>query len=204
MSGLATHWIVPSPGEHTCSICLNKVNDGDAVMTCACQGGHGFHKNCLSQWLPQARNCPYCQAQVGIFQGNQPKDGYMGIETRGFSLAGFNCATIIITYNLEDGIQSNNHPEPGKAYTGTYRKAFLPFNSEGLETLRLLKIAWDNGNIFHIGESLTTGRKNTVCWGTIPHKTMPNTDINQYIEFGFPDNDYFERVKYQCNNLGIY
>lgn len=205
MSGIAKHWIVPSAGSHTCPICLESINEGEAVVTCNCQSGtHGFHKHCLAQWLPRARNCPHCQAQVGIYQGTQPKNGYMAIETKGFKLAGFDCATLVITYNIEDGIQEEEHPEPGEYYEGTYRRAFLPFNSEGLETLRLLKLAFDNRNIFRVGQSLTTGQNNVTCWSTIPHKTVANADINNYIEFGFPDANYFDRVKYQCNNLGIY
>jgi len=128
----------------------------------------------------------------------------MAVETRAFSLAGFTCPTLIIRYNICSGIQNTTHPEPGEEYFGTVRHAYLPFNSEGIETLRLLRVAWENKCIFKVGTSLTTGEKNVVCWGIIPHKTVPNSDPNTSMEFGFPDVNYFDRVKYACNNLGIF
>lgn len=203
----AKHWIVNVPGSMQCSICLETINDGQAVATCHCNAGtHGFHRHCLQPWLARARNCPVCQKSVGIYQGNQPLEegDYMAIQTRPFSLAGFTCPTIVIRYNIHSGIQGEDHPNPGEEYFGAIRTAYLPFNSEGIETLRLLRIAWDNRCIFKVGTSLTTGQDNVVCWGIIPHKTVPNTDPNTSMEFAFPDLNYFERVKYACNNLGIF
>mgnify|MGYP001437563472 CR=1 FL=1 len=206
-SSCAKHWIVNVPGSMQCSICLETINEGEAVATCHCDAQtHGFHRHCLQPWLARARKCPVCQKNVGIFQGTQPLEAgdYMAIESVPFSLAGFKCPTILIRYVIQDGIQKEEHPNPGREYWGTARQCFLPFNSEGIETLRLLRIAWENKCIFKVGTSLTTGVENTVCWGTIPHKTNANTDVNKCPEFGFPDNSYFDRVKYACNNLGIF
>ena len=203
----ASHWIVKVPGNYDCSICLSSINNGEAVATCKCDAGtHAFHHHCIAPWLSRARNCPVCQKTVGIYQGTQPLEAgdYMAVETRPFSLAGYTCPTLVIRYNIRHGIQTSAHPQPGTEYLGTIRTAYLPFNSEGIETLRLLRIAWDNKCIFKVGTSLTTGHDNMVCWGIIPHKTIPNTDINTPMEFAFPDVDYFERVKYACNNLGIF
>lgn len=206
-SGCAKHWIVNIPGNFQCPICLESINDSEAVATCHCDAGtHGFHRHCLQPWLARARSCPQCQKKVGIYQGTQPAQAgdYMAIESSSHSLAGFNCPTIIIKYNIQSGKQGQEHPNPGQRYEGTYRRAYLPFNSEGIETLRLLRLAWDNRCIFKVGTSLTTGEENVVCWGIIPHKTVPNTDPNEFVEFGFPDDNYFERVRYACNNLGIF
>ena len=203
----ASHWIVKVPGIFECSICLGSINDGEAVATCHCDvGTHAFHPHCIKPWLSRARNCPVCQKTVGIYQGTQPLEAgdYMAIETRAFSLAGYTCPTIIIRYNIQHGIQKSTHPQPGEDYFGTIRNAYLPFNSEGIETLRLLRVAWENGCIFKVGTSLTSGQDNVVCWGIIPHKTIPNTDPNTPMEFAFPDDNYFDRVKYACNNLGIF
>ena len=203
----AKHWIVNVPGSMQCSICLETINDGEAVATCYCHANtHGFHRHCLQPWLARARKCPVCQKSVGIYQGTQPLEAgdYMAIESAPFSLAGYQCPTIVIRYSIRSGTQKDHHPNPGESYTGTLRYAYLPFNSEGIETLRLLRIAWDNKCIFKVGTSLTTGETNVVCWGTIPHKTVSNTDPNTSLEFAFPDINYFERVKYACNNLGIF
>jgi len=203
----AKHWIVNTPGVHQCPVCLSSINEGEAVATCHCDAGtHGFHRHCLQPWLARARSCPQCQKKVGIYQGTQPLEtgDYMAVESVPFALAGFQCPTLTIRYSIHNGIQKAGHPNPGQEYFGTIRTAYLPFNSEGIETLRLLRIAWDNGCIFKVGTSLTTGAEDVVCWGIIPHKTVPNSDINQHIEYGFPDATYFDRVRYACNNLGIF
>ena len=203
----AKHWIVNVQGSTQCSICLETINDGQAVATCHCDANtHGFHRHCLQPWLARERSCPVCQKTVGIYQGTQPLEAgdYMAVESVPFSLAGFQCPTLVIQYSIQNGIQGGEHPKPGQGYFGTIRTAYLPFNSEGIETLRLLRIAWDNKCIFKVGTSLTTGAEDVVCWGIIPHKTEPNSDINANIEYGFPDNSYFDRVRYACNNLGIF
>ena len=41
--------------------------------------------------------------------------------------------TIQITYNIPDGTQSLNHPNPGQRYTGGTRVAYLPDTTEGRE-----------------------------------------------------------------------
>lgn len=207
VSQCADHWIVKVAGTYQCSICLQSINEGEAVTTYKCDAGtHAFHEQCLKRWLSRARCCPVCQKTVGIYQGTQPLEtgDYMAISTRACSLAGFQCPTIIITYHIADGIQGQEHPNPGEEYYGTVRRAYLPFNNDGCETLRLLRVAWENRCIFKVGTSLTTGEDNVVCWGIIPHKTVPNTNASQPVEFGYPDNGYFERVKYACNNLGIF
>lgn len=207
ISQCAEHWIVKVAGIYECSICLQTINDGEAVTTHKCDAGtHAFHEQCLKPWLSQARKCPVCQKSVGIYQGTQPLEtsDFMAVETRGFSLAGYNCPTLVITYHIADGIQKDNHPNPGENYYGTSRRAYLPFNNEGCDILRLLKVAWDNKCIFKVGTSLTTGEDNVVCWGIIPHKTVPNTHATETVEFGYPDNSYFDRVRYACNNLGIF
>lgn len=206
-SGCAKHWIVNVPGSMQCSICLETINDGQAVATCHCDAGtHGFHRHCLQPWLARARKCPCCQKTVGIYQGTQPLEAgdYMAIESWNHKLAGYTCPTIAIRYNIRDGTQGEHMPNPGAPYKGTIRHAFLPFNSEGIETLRLLRLAWDNKCIFKVGTSLTSGEENVVCWGIVPHKTDSNPDEQAAVQFGFPDDNYFERVKYACNNLGIF
>jgi deltex-like protein len=128
----------------------------------------------------------------------------MAVESWSHKLAGYSCPTLVIRYNIRDGTQGEHMPNPGAPYKGTNRHAFLPFNSEGIETLRLLRLAWDNKCIFKVGTSLTSGEENVVCWGIVPHKTDSNPDEQTAVQFGFPDDNYFERVKYACNNLGIF
>jgi deltex-like protein len=43
-----------------------------------------------------------------------------------------------------------------------------------------------------IGTSQTTGAKNQVVWGDIPHKTAFSGGFSRH---GYPDETYFERLK---------
>ena len=53
-----------------------------------------------------------------------------------FSLPGYEgCRTIQITYDIPDGTQGQNHPNPGKRYKGGTRVAYLPDSPEGQEVL---------------------------------------------------------------------
>jgi len=68
----------------------------------------------------------------------------------------------------------DDHPNPGKRYTGTTRTAYLPDKPEGRQVLQLLKRAFEAKLIFTIGTSNTTGRENVVIWNDIHHKTKPD------------------------------
>lgn len=51
-----------SCGSITCSICLEDFEDGEEVSVMPCSGGHGFHTNCIVEWLGQYSNmCPLCR-----------------------------------------------------------------------------------------------------------------------------------------------
>jgi deltex-like protein len=81
--------------------------------------------------------------------------------------------TIEITYSFSSGIQGPLNPYPGKPFSGTTRKAYLPNNKEGREILALLRRAFDDQHIFTIGRSSTTGQDNVITWNDIHHKTSP-------------------------------
>jgi deltex len=189
--------IVPSNGSHQCSICLNQVTDGQAVCTIECDPHkHGFCHGCLDQWMKSNMNCPYCNVNCGIKQGDMP-DGIMAFKTVGVALPGFDCPTIVIQYIIPDGIQDERHEKPGEPFSGTMRNAFLPCNDEGLTILRLLRKAFDNKLTFRVGTSLTTGEEDTVCWTTIHHKT------SYHGTWGYPDVTYLNRVEDELSQFGI-
>ncbi|KAL2918529.1 hypothetical protein HK105_201930 [Polyrhizophydium stewartii] len=50
-------------GTHEkCSICLTQYDDGDELRVMSCR--HGFHKDCLDQWLVSYHNsCPICRTR---------------------------------------------------------------------------------------------------------------------------------------------
>ena len=80
----------------------------------------------------------------------------------------------------------------GANYSGTRRNAFLPGNPDGIEVLGLLILAFQRKLTFLVGTSLTTGRKDTVVWAGIHHKTSESGGVSC---FGYPDETYFARVK---------
>ncbi|XP_077982221.1 uncharacterized protein LOC144437202 isoform X2 [Glandiceps talaboti] len=141
-------------------------------------------------------------ATVLLTRGNQP-DGIMThtIEKK-LHLPGYEKnGTIIVQYEFSGGIQKRGHPNPGRHYSGTVRTAYLPSNGEGLEVLSLLRKAFDNGLLFTIGKSMTTGIDNCVVWNDVHHKTSMRGGPASY---GYPDPTYLTRVKEELSAKGIY
>ena len=56
-----------SPGD--CSICHDRLNNGQQVVTLDCPGYHRFHRDCICGWYRLHRNnttCPMCRAPVDL------------------------------------------------------------------------------------------------------------------------------------------
>ena len=66
------------------------------------------------------------------------------------------------------------HPNPGSAFHGTDRTAFLPDTDEGREVLNLLQKCFMARLTFTIGRSVTTGADDCVVWNGVHHKTSPS------------------------------
>ncbi|CAG06732.1 unnamed protein product [Tetraodon nigroviridis] len=144
--------------------------------------------------------CPVCKHVFGTMVGNQP-DGTMRADIIPTPLPGFpNCGTIVITYTVPDGIQTEKHPNPGMPFCGIQRKAYLPNNKEGKEVLQLLQRAFDQKLIFTVGQSRTTNAENQVTWNDIHHKTAIRSGPTG---FGYPDPDYLRRVRDELKAKGI-
>ena len=152
---------------------------------------HFFHIKCLNGLIgeKQSFRCPICSKIYGILTGDMPP-GYFNAYITNQSCAGYDCNTIVIQYTFNNG--------PG--YTGTSRRCYLPNNPEGREILALLKVAFDRRLTFVVGTSITTGRKNTVVWNGIHHKTQL---FGGPTNFGYPDKNYFNRVKEELAARGV-
>ncbi|XP_074531436.1 uncharacterized protein LOC141794805 [Halichoeres trimaculatus] len=182
--------------EETCPICMDTFFKKTQLK---CK--HEFCEECLEQ-LKKSMGpmCPVCKHVYGKIEGNQPF-GTMTWRSCGQSLPGFpNCGHIVITYNIPSGIQTENHPDPGKSFHGTTRMAFLPDNKEGKEVLYLLKKAFEQKLIFTVGTPRTTGAENQVTWNDIHHKTSMTGGATG---FGYPDPHYLRRVKEELKAKGI-
>ncbi|KAG5682662.1 hypothetical protein PVAND_012001 [Polypedilum vanderplanki] len=196
------------PQSKPCPICLNELHrDNSAknpiVSLSRCQ--HLMHLNCLNELILSQKSdlqknlyieCPTCGIIYGDKRGNQPP-GTMSWITIPKALPGHeDCNTIQIIYNIASGIQTENHPNPGRAFfaVGFPRICYLPENPTGRKILRFLKVAFDRGLLFSIGRSATTGREDVVIWKNVEHKTQFSM---------YPDPNYLQRVMEQLVHLGV-
>lgn len=182
--------------DDTCPICMEKISNKVILTKCK----HEFCKSCIETALQYKQTCPVCNTVYGLVQGDQP-EGRMCFRRISTPLPGYpSCGTIAIEYIMQSGFQTQNHPNPGKPYSGITRKAYLPDNEEGQEVLKLLGRAFNQKLIFTIGNSRTTGAKDVITWNDIHHKTsMYGGPAN----FGYPDPDYLKRVRSELKARGI-
>ncbi|XP_021465726.2 E3 ubiquitin-protein ligase DTX3L isoform X1 [Oncorhynchus mykiss] len=187
---------VGAAGEATCPICMDIFTNKEK-LSCT----HEFCKECLRRSVESmGPSCPVCKDVYGKVEGDQP-DGTMTHTISYTNLPGFTqCDTIVINYDIPDGKQTRKHPNPGKHFYGTQRRAYLPNNIEGNEVLKLLKKAFNQRLIFTVGISRTTGAENVVTWNDIHHKTNIGGGAQS---FGYPDHDYLSRVKDELKAKGI-
>ncbi|XP_043829969.1 E3 ubiquitin-protein ligase DTX3L-like [Dromiciops gliroides] len=182
--------------EEECVICMGVIRQKEVLPTCK----HGFCSSCIREAMKHKPVCPVCQTSYGIMKGNQP-DGTMTTSYRTSSLPGYNSyGTIVIHYDMRGGIQTEEHPNPGKRFEGTRRVAYLPNNEEGRQVLHLLRRAFDQRLIFTIGQSRTSGVKDVITWNDIHHKTL---QFGGPENFGYPDPNYLPRVKMELKAKGI-
>ncbi|NXW20978.1 DTX3L ligase, partial [Circaetus pectoralis] len=182
--------------KDVCPICMERINNKEILRKC----NHAFCKSCIDQAMTYKQTCPVCNTVYGLMKGDQP-EGTMSTRTLSSALPGYpKCGTIEITYSMHSGIQTSNHPNPGKPYCATSRRAYLPDNKEGREILQLLRRAFNQKLIFTVGQSRTTGAKGVITWNDIHHKT---STIGGPMNFGYPDPDYLKRVRSELKARGI-
>jgi deltex len=187
-----------------CSICLCQETSDDNAAVELVHCGHAFHEACIRSAFANKPECPLCKRIYAVVEGNMPKNGTMSVDILPpgiLPLSSYeSMGTLLIRYTLPHGVQGPEHPNPGELYSGTVRTAFLPDNDDGQEVLRLLQVAWERRLTFTVGRSLTTGLENTVTWNGIHHKTCPHGGTAM---FGWPDPEYFFRVKSELSSFGI-
>ncbi|XP_048477254.1 probable E3 ubiquitin-protein ligase DTX3 [Rhincodon typus] len=188
----------PAPYRDPCPICLGEMTEARTLDGC----GHSFCPPCIQGAFQVRPVCPVCGFIYGVVTGDQPLGGSMSsAKQQGLQLPGYEgSGSIQITYTIPSGIQGPEHPNPGQAYRGTTRVAYLPDCSEGRKVYQLLKKAFDQRLIFTVGTSRTTGQSNVVTWNDIHHKTSPWGGPER---FGYPDPSYLERVQQELAAKGI-
>nr|XP_009942546.1 PREDICTED: E3 ubiquitin-protein ligase DTX3L [Opisthocomus hoazin] len=182
--------------KDVCPICMETISDKEILVKC----NHAFCRSCIAQAMTYKQSCPVCNTVYGLVKGDQP-EGTMSTRVMSTSLPGYaGCGTIEITYSMYSGIQTSNHPNPGKPYSATTRLAYLPDNKEGREVLQLLRRAFNQKLIFTVGHSRTTGVQNVITWNDIHHKTSMTGGLTK---FGYPDPHYLQRVRSELKARGI-
>ncbi|XP_019615168.1 PREDICTED: probable E3 ubiquitin-protein ligase DTX3 [Branchiostoma belcheri] len=145
--------------------------------------------------------CPICGEVYGTMWGAQPEGTMEWKVDPHLPLPGYERhGTIVVMYDFPDGIQTSNHPNPGRRYYGCHRRAYLPNTAEGMEVCRLLHKAFQTKLLFTVGQSVTTGMDNCVIWNDIHHKTNTHGGPTNH---GYPDPDYLRRVKEELAVKGI-
>ncbi|CAM5088505.1 unnamed protein product [Natator depressus] len=179
-----------------CAICMDKIYQKEVLQKCK----HEFCKACIQEAMKYKPACPVCNTFYGLIQGNQP-EGTMSFSKLPYRITGYpQCGTIKIDYHMPGGVQTKNHPNPGRQYFGTSRTAYLPDNKEGREILQLLKRAFDQRLIFTVGQSRTSGANDMITWNDIHHKTSMSGGPEM---FGYPDPNYLKRVREELKSKGI-
>uniref|UniRef100_A0A8C3S3I9 E3 ubiquitin-protein ligase n=1 Tax=Chelydra serpentina TaxID=8475 RepID=A0A8C3S3I9_CHESE len=179
-----------------CAICMDKIHQKEVLQKCK----HEFCKACIQEAMKYKPACPVCNTVYGLIQGNQP-DGTISFSKLAYSIPGYPyCGTIKIDYHMQGGVQTKNHPNPGRRYSGTSRTAYLPDNKEGREIFQLLKRAFNQRLIFTVGQSRTSGANDVITWNDIHHKTSMMGGAEM---FGYPDPNYLKRVREELKAKGI-
>ncbi|XP_066498528.1 uncharacterized protein si:busm1-163l24.3 [Hoplias malabaricus] len=140
--------------------------------------------------------------------GKHPKQaqgiqGTMMFTKLPVSLPGHNpYPTAKITYCIPDGIQGEEHPNPGSPFQGGYFEAYLPFSPKGQVLLTCLKNAFKQGLTFRVLSVNNTpqGSRARVSWSQIPHKTMMEGDRSGN---GYPDPAYLDELSEALKACGI-
>ncbi|NXT01449.1 DTX3L ligase, partial [Jacana jacana] len=182
--------------KDSCPICMERIKEKEILSKCK----HAFCKSCIERAMTYKPVCPVCNTIYGVLEGNQP-DGTMSYRTVSSSLPDYpSCGTIEIMYHMYSGIQTSSHPNPGKPFGSTFRKAYLPDNKEGREILQLLERAFNQKLIFTVGQSRTAGVGDVITWNDIHHKTSM---FGGPTNFGYPDPGYLQRVRSELKAKGI-
>nr|XP_033812681.1 E3 ubiquitin-protein ligase DTX1 [Geotrypetes seraphini] len=212
---------VKNPPDEDCTICMERL-----VTSSGYEGvlnhkgikpelvgklgkcGHLYHLLCLVAMYNNGNKdgslqCPTCKAIYGEKTGTQPP-GKMEFHVIPHSLPGYTeFKTIRIVYDIPTGIQTAEHPTPGKKFTarGFPRHCYLPDNEKGRKVLKLLIVAWGRRLIFTIGTSSTTGESDTVVWNEIHHKTEFGSNLTGH---GYPDPNYLDNVLAELSAQGVF
>ena len=87
--------------EPDCVVCMCPMDDPMELTKCR----HTFCRDCITGYFRMKSTCPICGTVYGSLQGDQPVDGTATVYEDKTPLPGYSCATMIISYEFQDGKQ---------------------------------------------------------------------------------------------------
>jgi len=157
-----------------------------------------FNRSTLEQAFASSNKCPTCTRPYPL-RGPQPS-GEMHVSACSQSCVGHErSGTLVLRYVFPNGVQAEQHPEPGNPYHGTQRQCVYPDNIIGWNALELLRRAFRSGLLFRVGSSATTGRQHAVVW-SIHQKTRLDGGPTQH---GWPDESFLDRLRSELASAGM-
>lgn len=164
---------------------------------------HTMHLVCLKDALTRRIQCPICHhesARTVTPLGAMPSGTMTCTRRPNMICSGHSKGTLEIQYSFPAGIQASFHPNPGRSYESTTRKAYLPDNPEGRRLLSRLQEAFRCGLCFTIGNPMTSKRNGVITWASIPHKSRVSGGPEKY---GFPDQNFFTSCNLALDALHV-
>ncbi|XP_072260115.1 uncharacterized protein [Pyxicephalus adspersus] len=147
---------------------------------------------------PDQTVCDQCRSACCVCGNSSALNVTVMYESLNRSLPGYEQDTcIMIKYEVSDGVQRAEDPQPGKPYRGNTFEAYLPKNTEGRELLALYEKALNQNLTFKIK---STEEGEVVTWHLIPHKTCPDEGESKN---GYPDSEYIKNTLALIKTLGI-
>lgn len=165
---------------------------------------HHYCLSCVHLYFRE-RECPVCgTVDLSSKQKiSQPDNGLMlTMYDNSFKLPGYENSsrgTIVVTYAFPPGIQSEELPNPGRAYPGLTTTAFFPMCLEGSKVVDLLQRAFEKRLVFKISQNQDNTNGNLV-WNGILHKVNIFGGPQQS---GYPDPIYLRRISNELVSRGI-
>lgn len=150
----------------------NSNNSGHSNSSTTSKPGHSGSKHAITQ------------AKVYVRVLDEPCHGYEKLKT------------LMVTFELEDGIQNSNHPRPGLPYKGTTKKVYLPEIPEHREILAFYEKALHTGRLFKIAFSRNYDDYRVLLNQDVLLKTSQHGGGR----FGYPDYNYVKDILYMARN----
>ncbi|PJE78672.1 hypothetical protein CI610_02381 [invertebrate metagenome] len=191
-----------------CGICGQTFSEEELGQLHKTECGHIFHQYCLERAIASTgTKCPYCRMYLTPchVEIGQPEGTMVWKLT---NTCRCNLDSFVEQVHLcdEPFIQVEYYSKAGTwqgvSFDQDHRKAYLPYDEEGINALNMLIEAYKRGFILGVGYSISRGVEDVVIWKNIPHKTCC-CGLSSNVEHGYPDPDYLNRLMGILHEQGI-